>query len=48
MKQEHEVIKSISYIQDGSVFFQVLNNEQTDWDEDATRVAYEAWKELPN
>jgi len=35
---------SIAHIRDGEHVFQVLNEDGTDWDEDATRAAYEAWK----
>ena len=35
---------NIAHIQDGDDVFQVLNAEATDWDEAATRDAYEAWK----
>lgn len=35
---------NIAYIQDGEHYFQVLNEDQTDWDEAATRADYEAWK----
>lgn len=32
-----------SHIRDGDEIFQVLNAEGTDWDEAATRAAYQAW-----
>ena len=35
---------TISHIRDGENVFQVLNEDGTDWDEEATRAAYEAWK----
>jgi hypothetical protein len=44
MKTESEINKSIAYIQDGTAFFQVLNESGDDWDELATRQAYENWK----
>jgi hypothetical protein len=44
MKEESEVNKNICFIQDGKVFFQVLNEDGTDWDEPATKAAYEEWK----
>jgi ABC-type sugar transport system substrate-binding protein len=34
---------AIAHIQDGENLFQVLNEDGTDWDETATRAAYEAW-----
>ena len=33
----------IAHIRDGDNVFQVLNEDGTDWDEAATRAAYEAW-----
>lgn len=36
---------SIAHIRDGEHVFQVLNEDETDWDEEATRAEYEAWKE---
>lgn len=35
---------NIAHIRDGENVFQVLNETGTDWDEQATRAAYEAWK----
>jgi hypothetical protein len=35
---------SIAHIKDGENVFQVLNADATDWDEEATRAEYEAWK----
>jgi hypothetical protein len=35
---------NIAHIKDGDDVFQVLNADGTDWDEAATRAAYEAWK----
>jgi hypothetical protein len=32
-----------SHIRDGDAIFQVLNADGTDWDEAATRAAYETW-----
>jgi hypothetical protein len=43
MKEQSEINKSIAFIQDGSAFFQVLNEAGDDWDEIATRLAYETW-----
>lgn len=34
---------SIAHIRHGEQVFQVLNADGTDWDEAATRAAYEAW-----
>jgi hypothetical protein len=34
---------SIAHIRHGDQVFQVLNEDETDWDEAATRAAYEAW-----
>ena len=34
---------SIAHIRHGEHIFQVLNDDGTDWDEEATRAAYEAW-----
>lgn len=34
---------NIAHITDGENVFQVLNEDSTDWDEAATRAAYEAW-----
>ena len=36
MLTEAQVIKTIAYIQDGIYFFQVLNDELNDWNEEAT------------
>lgn len=44
MKSENEINRSIAYIQDGTAFFQVLNQAGDDWDEPATRAAYDQWK----
>lgn len=35
---------NIAHIRDGENVYQVLNAEGTDWDEEATRAVYEAWK----
>lgn len=35
---------NIAHIRDGENVFQVLTEDGTDWDEAATRAAYEAWK----
>jgi hypothetical protein len=35
---------NIAHIQDNDNIFQVLNENGNDWDEQATKVAYEAWK----
>ena len=35
--------QQVAHIQDGDNVFQVLNSDGTDWDEEATRAAYEAW-----
>jgi len=35
---------NIAHIRDGDAVFQVLNESGTDWNEAATRAAYEAWK----
>jgi hypothetical protein len=43
MKEESEVNKNIAHIQHDGKFFQVLNEEGTDWDEVATRQAYDAY-----
>jgi hypothetical protein len=34
---------TIAHIAAGDRVFQVLNADGDDWDEDATRAAYEAW-----
>lgn len=34
---------NIAHIRDGDNVFQVLNADGTDWDEDATRAAYNDW-----
>jgi hypothetical protein len=34
---------TIAHIRDGDAVFQVLNADGPDWDEAATRDAYEAW-----
>lgn len=34
---------NIAHIRDGENVFQVLNEDGTDWNEAATREAYEAW-----
>lgn len=34
---------SIAHIRDGDNVFQVLTEDGTDWDEEATRATYEAW-----
>ena len=38
---------NIAHIRDGDEVFQVLNEDGTDWDEEATRATYEAWKNTP-
>jgi hypothetical protein len=43
MKTFAEINTGIAYIQDGGVYFQVLNEDGTDWDEAATVAAYQAW-----
>jgi hypothetical protein len=35
---------NIAHIRDGENVFQVLNENGTDWDEEATRAVYEVWK----
>lgn len=35
---------NIAHIQDGTDVFQVLNQEETDWDEDATQAIYAEYK----
>lgn len=35
---------NIAHIADSEHVFQVLNEDRTDWDEQATRAVYEAWK----
>ena len=35
---------SIAHIEADGHVFQVLNADGTDWDEEATRAVYEAWK----
>ena len=35
---------NIAHVRDGDTVFQVLNADGTDWDEEATRADYEAWK----
>lgn len=44
MPQPETFDPRIAHIQDGEAIFQVLNEDGTDWDEAATRAAYEAWK----
>jgi hypothetical protein len=39
-----EINPNIAHIQDGDQYFQVLNAEGTDWDEEATRELYEGAK----
>lgn len=34
---------NIAHIQDGENVFQVLNEDGTDWDAEATQLAYEAY-----
>ena len=34
----------IAHITDGDNVFQVLTEDSADWDEAATRAAYEAWQ----
>ncbi len=34
---------SVAHIRHGEHVFQVLNEDGTDWDEGATRTAYETW-----
>lgn len=34
----------LAHIIDGENVFQILNDDGSDWDEDATRALYEAWK----
>ena len=34
---------NIAHIRDGDNVFQVLNADGTDWDEESTRAAYDAW-----
>lgn len=34
----------IAHIRDRGNVFQVLNEDGDDWDEEATRIEYEAWK----
>lgn len=36
--------ENIAHIKDGDNFFQVLNEEETDWDAEATQIEYETWK----
>jgi hypothetical protein len=36
-----EIDPNIAHIQDGGEYFQVLNTEGTDWDEEATQALYE-------
>ena len=35
--------ENIAHIRHGDQVFQVLNADGTDWDEAATRAAYETW-----
>jgi len=44
MLTEAQVVKTIAYIQDGDRFFQVLNDELDDWNEDATVEQYETFR----
>jgi len=39
-----EINQNIAHIKDGNNFFQVLNEDGSDWDEEATRAMYEEWK----
>jgi len=36
-----QIDQNIAHIQDGDQYYQVLNAEGTDWDEEATRAQYE-------
>lgn len=42
--QKEDIKESIAYIQDGEEFFQVLNEDETGWDESATAELYEQFK----
>jgi hypothetical protein len=39
-----QINPNIAHIQDGSEYFQVLNQAGDDWDEAATVVLYNAWQ----
>ena len=36
-----EIDPNIAHIKDGEDYYQVLNQDGTDWDEEATRALYE-------
>ena len=39
-----EINPNVAHIQDGEEYYQVLNEDGTDWDEEATRAQYEGGK----
>ena len=39
-----EINPNVAHIQDGEEYYQVLNEDGTDWDEEATRAQYEGSK----
>jgi hypothetical protein len=41
MKLE-DINPNVAHIKDGDEFYQVLNQDGTDWDEEATKAQYEA------
>lgn len=43
MRRE-EIKESIAFIQDGDEYFQVLNEDESDWDEEATAALYETYR----
>ena len=43
MKTKAEINPNIAHLEHGGVYFQVLNEDGTDWDEAATVAAYNAW-----
>ena len=40
-----EYVPSIAHITDNGAVFQVLNATGDDWDEEATKAVYEAWRQ---
>lgn len=43
MKTKDQVNLSLAHIQNGDAYFQVLNEAGDDWDEAATRTAYQEY-----
>jgi hypothetical protein len=43
--EKEQINLNIAHIKDGDQYFQVLNQDGTDWDEEATKAMYDAWRE---